>query len=132
MWYTWASRNRATVVLIRGLSCYSLIENTSFGATQKLSTHPLRERTLVCEREDIEGYEESVQQLVCQNRAEAVQPQTQDVLDIVEMVQMLCHQFLQSTSIQMAARRETHTLPSLVKEKANWAWDSRHSSSSIT
>ena len=54
-------------------------------------THSFRERALVSEGEDVERNEESVEELVCQNRAQTAQPQVEDVFDVVQMVEVLCH-----------------------------------------
>ena len=76
---------------MRGLSCCSTTVRSSVGGTQGKSTHSFREGALVSEGEDIEGNEKSIQELVRQNRVKAFQPQTQDVLDVIEMVQVLRH-----------------------------------------
>jgi hypothetical protein len=54
-------------------------------------THPLREWAVVGKGEDIEWYQQSVEQLVRQYRVEADNAKTEDVLDVVEMIQVLSH-----------------------------------------
>jgi hypothetical protein len=52
---------------------------------------PLREWAVVGKGEDIEWYQQSVEQLVRQYRVEADNAKTEDVLDVVEMIQVLSH-----------------------------------------
>lgn len=57
---------------------------------------------MVSNRKDIERDEESVEQLVCKNSVEAVHTKAEDVLDVVEVVKVFCHQLLEMTTIEVA------------------------------
>ena len=57
---------------------------------------------MVSDRKDIERDEESVEQLVCKNSVEAVHTKAKDVLDVIEVVKVFCHQLLEMTTIEVA------------------------------
>ena len=64
---------------------------------------------MISEGEYVEWYEQSVEQLVCQHGVEAHDTKTEDILYVVEMVQVLSHQPLQTAPVQVAAQTHTHT-----------------------
>ena len=55
---------------------------------------------------NIEGDQESVEQVVSDDLIEGRHIETEDVIDVVEMVKVFCYQFLQTTAIEMAGTKK--------------------------
>ena len=55
-------------------------------------TYPLRAHGAVGQGVDIERNEEPVEEVVSKDGVERPHPQPQDVIDVVQVVEVLCHQ----------------------------------------
>ena len=65
-------------------------------------TYPLRAHGVISQGVDIERNEEAVEQVVGKDSIERAHPQPQDVIDVVQVVEVLCYQRLQPPTVQVA------------------------------